>query len=419
VTVEVLLMNRTAVAMAADSAVTISSDQPPYQITQTGISKAFILDAASASGLMIFSAAEFCGCPWDTVIEHCRRRGLGGQATLAETANLFVNQLTSLCDSDLVETGEGGRALRMFVFHTIADFHRSVEQISGARPSLKTAEAHEEALAQLIHDVSLEPAWVDGAVAYVERDRIGMETPRLKRVIDEHLEPILDLSIDALFGAGAISKELRQRLAALIREGLLTTWMPTGAGYTGVVIAGFGADEISPAYIELHIGALIGDLLKYRVADAARVGRETPVVVRSFAQNGAIDRFLYGADEEFTAEAFRRVAILTMTEVERVRLAHDQKADSELWSEIDRAVMHSALLGLHSTRTSWREEIENRFDQKVRTASVGPLGDLAGQLLSLPVTESEMLGNATVARPFSVLRLSKAGAVLTHPRDPG
>jgi len=405
--------------MAADSAVTISSEQPPYQITQTGISKAFILDAASASGLMIFSAAEFCGCPWDTVIEHCRRKGLGGQATLAETANMFVSQLTNLCDSDLVEAGDGARAFRMFVFHTIGDFYRIVDQISEAKPSLKAAEAHEEGLAQLADDISREPAWVDGAVAYVERDRIGAETPRLKRIVDDHIDPILDLSLEAWFGNGAISKDIRQTLTALVREGLLTTWMPSAAGYTGVVIAGFGADEISPAYIELHICALIGDLLKYRVADAARVGREAPVVVRSFAQNGAIDRFLYGADEEFTAEAFRQVAIRTMSEIERVRIAKDHKADADLWSEIDRAVIQSALLGLHSTRNAWREAIEDRFDQKVRTASVGPLGDLAGQLLSLPITESEMLGNATVARPFSILRLSKAGAVLTHPRDPG
>jgi hypothetical protein len=80
--------------------------------------------------------------------------------------------------------------------------------------------------------------------------------------------------------------------------------------------------------------------------------------------------------------------------------------------------MQSALLGLHSTRLSWREAIEASFDQKVRTASVGPLGDLAGQLLTLPLTESEMMGNMTVARPFSILRLSKAGAVLSHPTEP-
>ncbi|MBX3479124.1 MAG: hypothetical protein KF842_01900 [Caulobacter sp.] len=418
-TVEVLLMNRTAVAMAADSAVTITSDQPPYHITQTGISKAFVLDGTSGSGLMIFANAEFCGCPWDTVIEHCRRNGLGGQPTLAATASLFLSQINSLCDSDLIASGDGVIPFRIFVFQTVADFHRGVEQITGARPTLTPAEAFEEALADLAHEVSNEPAWVDDAVSFVPRERIGQETPRLKAIIDENLEPIINLSVDALFGEGTVSQEIRARLGAIAREGLLTNWMPNGARYTGVVIAGFGADEISPAYIEMHVMGLIGDLLKYRIADAARVGRDNPVIVRSFAQNGAVDRFLYGADEEFTAEAFRRVVILSLTEMERVRRAAEHKGDAEFWGEIDRAVMHSAYLGLYSTRLAWREAIEDSFGQKVRAASVGPLGDLAGQLLSLPITESEMVGNTSVARPFSVLRLSRAGAVLTHPTEPG
>ena len=155
------------------------------------------------------------------------------------------------------------------------------------------------------------------------------------------------------------------------------------------------------------------------LSSAARVGRDNPGVVRSFAQNGAVDRFLYGADEEFTGEAFRRVSILTMGEIERLRTDAGKSGDADFWGEVDRAVMQSALLGLYSTRLSWREAIEASFDQKVRTASVGPLGDLAGQLLSLPLIESEMMGNMTVARPFSILRLSKAGATLTHPTEPG
>ena len=417
-TVEVLLMNRTAVAMAADSAVTITSDQPPYQISQTGIVKTFVLDARTPSGMMIFSSAEFCGCPWSTVVDHMRSQGLGGEATLADTVSSFMARLNALCDSDLVEAGGGVMTFRIFAVQAIADFWRSVDQIGGARPSLTPEQVMVEALEQLEHEVGKEAAWVDGELSYVDRERIGTETPRLKAIIDGNLDNIVGLALDAFFEGQVIGPEVRQRLAAAVRTGLITSWMPSGARYTGIVIAGFGADEVSPAYIELHVMGLIGDLLKYRVADAERVGRDNPVVVRSFAQNGAVDRFLYGADEEFTAEAFRRVAILTMGEIERLKTAAGKTGDAEFWGDVDRGVMQSALLGLHSTRLSWREAIEASFDQKVRTASVGPLGDLAGQLLSLPLTESEMMGNMTVARPFSILRLSKAGAVLTHPTEP-
>ena len=418
-TVEVLLMNRTAVAMAADSAVTITSDQPPYQISQAGIVKTFVLDGRTPSGMMIFSSAEFCGCPWSTVVDHMRGQGLGGEPTLADTVAGFMARLNALCNSDLVEAGEGVMTFRIFAVQTVADFQRLAAQIADARPSLATEAILDEALGQLEHEVGQEAAWVEGKLTYVPRERIGEETRRLKAIIDDNLDPIIELAVSALFDGLEIKPAQRLRLAGAIRTGLLTTWMPSGARYTGVVIAGFGADEVSPAYIELHVMGLIGDLLKYRIGDAARVGRDNPVVVRSFAQNGAVDRFLYGADEEFTAEAFRRVSILTMGEVERLRTDAGKAGDADFWGEVDRAVMQSALLGLYSTRLSWREAIEASFDQKVRTASVGPLGNLAGQLLSLPLIESEMMGNMTVARPFSILRLSKAGAVLSHPTEPG
>lgn len=418
-TVEVLLMNRTAVAMAADSAVTITSDQPPYQISQAGVVKTFVLNARTPSGMMIFSSAEFCGCPWSTVVDRLRADGLGGEATLADTVSSFMSRLNALCDSDLVEAGEGVMTFRIFAVQAISDFRRTVDKIAGAHPSLSADHVLSEALDQLEHEVGQEAAWLDGDLTYAPRERIGTETPRLKAIIDGNLDNIVGLALDAFFEGQVIGPDIRVRLASAVREGLLTNWMPTGARYTGVVIAGFGAEEVSPAYIELHVMGLIGDLLKYRIGDAARVGRDNPVVVRSFAQNGAVDRFLYGADEEFTAEAFRRVAILTMGEIERLKTAANKTGDADFWGEVDQAVMQSALLGLYSTRLSWREAIEASFDQKVRTASVGPLGDLAGQLLSLPLTESEMMGNMTVARPFSILRLSKAGAVLTHPTEPG
>ncbi|WGM39439.1 hypothetical protein [Caulobacter sp. NIBR1757] len=417
-TVEVLLMNRTAVAMAADSAVTITSDQPPYQISQTGVVKTFVLSGRTPSGMMIFASAEFCGCPWSTVVDHMRGQGLGGEATLADTVAGFMSRLNGLCNSDLVEAGDGVMTFRIFAVQAIADFRRAADQIGEAHPSLRPDEVLTEAVGQLEHEVGTEAAWVDGELSYVQRERIGTETPRLKAIIDDNLDNIVGLALDAFFEGQVIGPDVRLRLAAAVRTGLITSWMPSGARYTGVVIAGFGADEVSPAYIELHVMGLIGDLLKYRIADAERVGRDNPVVVRSFAQNGAVDRFLYGADEEFTGEAFRRVAILTMSEIERLKTAAGKTGDAEFWGQVDQAVMQSALLGLYSTRLSWREAIEASFDQKVRTASVGPLGDLAGQLLSLPLTESEMMGNMTVARPFSILRLSKAGAVLSHPTEP-
>ena len=145
------------------------------------------------------------------------------------------------------------------------------------------------------------------------------------------------------------------------------------------------------------------------------MGPDNPVIIRSFAQNGAVDRFLYGADEEFVGSALRRTYAYAKFGIAdaAAQAKLDPVAAAELWNLVDEAIFRASLFGLWAARDAWRDEIEASFDQKVRTASVEPLGALAAQLLGLPLLESDMIGNATVSRPFSILRLSKAGAALT------
>ncbi|MEM9989834.1 MAG: hypothetical protein AAF723_09985, partial [Pseudomonadota bacterium] len=65
-TSEVVLMNRQAVAMAADSAVTISG--PNYLKTYNSVDKLFPLASDQPVGVMIYNNAELMGTPWETLI---------------------------------------------------------------------------------------------------------------------------------------------------------------------------------------------------------------------------------------------------------------------------------------------------------------------------------------------------------------
>src|SRR5690606_11856334 len=65
-TSEVVLMNRQAVAMAADSAVTISG--PQYLKTYQSVDKLFPLVDGQPVAVMIYNNAEIMSTPWETVI---------------------------------------------------------------------------------------------------------------------------------------------------------------------------------------------------------------------------------------------------------------------------------------------------------------------------------------------------------------
>jgi hypothetical protein len=83
-TAEIAVMNKSAVALAADSAVTIGTH--PHIKVYNGINKLFALSKLSPVGVMVYGQAEFMGVPWEPKIKLCRRH-LGKQTS---SANAFA-----------------------------------------------------------------------------------------------------------------------------------------------------------------------------------------------------------------------------------------------------------------------------------------------------------------------------------------
>src|SRR5688572_4196433 len=71
-TAEIAIMNRSAVALAADSAVTIGS-QRGQKIFNT-VNKVFTLSKYHPVGVMIYGRAEMINVPWETIIKFYRAR---------------------------------------------------------------------------------------------------------------------------------------------------------------------------------------------------------------------------------------------------------------------------------------------------------------------------------------------------------
>ena len=67
-TTEVAVMNRTAIALAADSAVTIGGDK-----VYNTVNKLFTLSKTEPIGIMVFGSASIMNVPWETVIKTYRK----------------------------------------------------------------------------------------------------------------------------------------------------------------------------------------------------------------------------------------------------------------------------------------------------------------------------------------------------------
>ena len=100
-TAEVALLNKSAVALAADSAMTLGSTGKIYPAN-----KLFSLSRHAPLGIMIYNATEFMEVPWETLIKGYRDAlGKESRATVREYVDDFLAYIfdPEMCTDEVVE----------------------------------------------------------------------------------------------------------------------------------------------------------------------------------------------------------------------------------------------------------------------------------------------------------------------------
>ena len=73
-TAEIAILNKEAIALASDSAVTIMGDSSPKIFTSAN--KLFSLSKYQPVGIMLYQNASFMGIPWEVIIKIYRKHKL-------------------------------------------------------------------------------------------------------------------------------------------------------------------------------------------------------------------------------------------------------------------------------------------------------------------------------------------------------
>lgn len=97
-TAEIAILNKAAVVLAADSAMTLGGIEKVYPGD-----KLFPLSRSEPIGVMIYGNAEFMGVPWETLVKMYRReRGAEPQPTVRDHMEDFLGFIThaDICTED-------------------------------------------------------------------------------------------------------------------------------------------------------------------------------------------------------------------------------------------------------------------------------------------------------------------------------
>jgi hypothetical protein len=271
-------MNKHGVALAADSAVSLSDGQKVYHTAE----KLFKLSNAPIA-ILTYGCAEIMGVPWEIVIKtYVSQFGEGRFPTVEQYALDFLRFIESseiLCPMS-VQQEFFSSIVESVLKANIRDQWK--KKLSGEPRS-----HYRKAAALLLQIIRDEIASLQTIPPIEHLDQAFGE-----KVVSDYAKIIQDLQ-NSLFHGVALTNEILDALKLLVQLLHTRQWFHPDH-FSGVVFAGFGEPEPFPSLYIYSVGTVVSSKLRWTKADEAHVDRKHPVIIIPFAQTDMIDLFCSG-----------------------------------------------------------------------------------------------------------------------------
>jgi hypothetical protein len=284
-TAEVAILNKTAVALAADSAITLGSQK----IYNSG-NKLFSLSKFRPVGIMVFGNAEFMGIPWETIIKFYRSKIRDKKFNkLIEYAQDFIRFLeneNALFWSPEVQTKHFSDVVNAY-------FQGIIQEINNQMKSeLDKGNVSEEQVAKFTHEITERhhKEWLGAPDLFPDGES------HKNKILTDYREVVEQLKKDNFqqLPLSEITSQVLSQICALI-----FCKNRFSDHFTGVVIAGFGENEIFPSAVEYRLEAVVSGRLKHTQAQFVQASREQNAIIMPFAQQEMVNTFVEGIDPAY------------------------------------------------------------------------------------------------------------------------
>jgi len=399
-TAEIAIINRSAVALATDSAVTLTvrGSEKIYNSAD----KLFELSDKDPIGVMVYNNLEYMGIPLEIAIKQFRQ-GAPHFKNVVSAAEAFFKYLTEdLAPDEALQKQHAYRILTP-VYGDIRDsfmrrVEREIENNGGNSRKIDFPTIFTETVKSGISD--LESKGILDCFA---------DTP--ENTFSEFYSETIGELITGIFDGMPLDDEhkgLLSRIAVLMLRGKVLSEF-----CTGLVFAGFGKDEVFPALVSYEIDGVVLGKIKSLETDKEVTSRsEVTGRVLPFAQREMVDRFLYGIDPQFeqaieqyiTAAVGATGAAIVKALPKRKSKATKEKLDKAIKSAKEAAVGHwnEKMVPLHKDR--FVREVENMIFLMPKQE----LALLAQELINLTSVKRKFSsGRESVGGPIDVAVISR------------
>lgn len=361
-TAEIGILNRRGIALAADSALTIGNSK-----TMNSAVKLFTLDSTHYIGIMIYGNAEFMSVPWEVIIKSYREKlNNGVKKHVKDYVYDFISYVSKL------GIWEPKKVINPMVYQYQIELLAAISDYKDKGNDL------EQSTNKAINNIN------DEIEFSIDKDKFTSK-----------FSSFLVSNYNNYF------KNNDNRLSEKFVDGVykLITSNIYSSNNTGVVIAGYGSDELFPVIYQLTIDGIVLGRIKYRVDQKATtdpINGEISSSIMPFAQQEMVHTVISGIDPELNKY---RTYQLNGLENKLVNIFGDP----------NQKVIHDLLVANNNDFESYRrKEYTDSVVNMLDSLSIDELGSMAETLVSLTSFKRKFSGEMqTVGGPIDVLTISR------------
>ncbi|OTO88231.1 hypothetical protein A5849_000126 [Enterococcus sp. 10F3_DIV0382] len=391
-TAEIGILNKNGVVIAADSAVTMSGSN--NQKIYNSANKVFALAPSHDIGMMIYGNASISGIPWEVLIKEYRKNLSKPFGRTLEYISDFLDFLETIKDiqSNQSETDLVVRYVNelLNLIHeelTIAIFQK--DEID-----------KDEEFVRLLDEMKREFA---KAKPFTKKETLKEFNMRF----DENVRSIYDDFCEKLGISNKVRDNKRSSFISILRNALFSKEYFSNSK-TGLVITGYGENDLFPSLYSLSIEGYIGGKLKILMDNRLEISvYGTTSGIAPFAQQEMVHTVMRGIDPEMQ----ENIELITSIGFDNfISSLEDEKLINDYYDE-----------DIQILKDSCQDAIKSTIKDKINSSYVNPvlrsidlmpkeeLATIAETLVNITSFKRKIsMEMETVGGPIDVLLITKS-----------
>jgi len=408
-TTEIAILNKSAIALAADSAVTIKTMSEGGQSHKVlnSANKLFQLSKYQPVGLMVYGNAALLGIPWETIVKMYRESlGIESFKSLEEYCTHFFAYLdafefeNSSQEQYLVDTSGG------LCFKIKQELDKCVEE------KISNGEEVTESKAIAVLEKLVEQEYKE----FVELGKESVFNSSKKNAIRRKYRSLFEEVQKEIFGKLPLTTKIKSQLSTIAINAASVG--PTNQ--SGIVIAGFGQSDVYPQYHSFDVSAVLEGKTIKRDGGNNEVSHSNGAIIVPFAQSDEVHTFMQGIGpilNDFLLNTFYGIMTQFLPESLRDEIGNKLKLTNKQKKEIESITEQMCKGACDYAFKKFREQQQKNYVEPIVEATgfldKAELATMAETLVNLVSFKKQVtMETETVGGPIDVAVITKGNGFI-------